>query len=303
MTYTILGTGAIGGYYGAKLQKGGNQVDFLARSDFKHIQEEGLKIDSVDGDFTLEKVNVYASVQEMPKSDVILVTMKTTVNGKLSELLAPLVKEGTIIFVLQNGLGMEMEIEKNFPKTILLGGMCFICSQKIGPGHIAHLDQGYITAAPLHKRDLFHLEDILEDFTRSGIKMNIHEDLQESRWRKLLWNIPFNGLTVILNTDTEGIMNNTHSTALARRLMEEVLVGASACGCEIDRDSIDHMIDVTRDMAPYEPSMKLDYNFKRQMEIEYMYRRPLDAAEKQGVALPCIKMLIDQLSFMERESI
>jgi 2-dehydropantoate 2-reductase len=299
MKYTILGTGAIGGYYGAKLQKSGLSVDFLARSDYRQIKENGLRIDSIDGNFILDKVNVYSSIHDMPETDVVMITMKTTSNERLTELLSPLVKKGTVIFVLQNGLGMEEELGKAFPEAIIMGGMCFICSEKQGPGHIAHLDKGSITAAPADTTYLPLLKEMQKDFITARIEMNIHENLLEARWRKLLWNIPFNGLTVALNTDTKEIMDSPHGSAMARHLMKEVQLGAAAFGCKIDDDAIDKMLEFTRVMTPYEPSMKLDFKFNRPMEIEYMYRRPLEEAEKKGVELPYIKMLTNQLTFID----
>ena len=302
MKYTILGTGALGGYYGAKLQKSGISVDFLARSDFEYIKTKGLKIDSVNGNFSLNKVNVFSSVNDLPETDVVLVTMKTTANHGLVELLRPLIKKGTVIFVLQNGLGMEDELSKAFPNAVVMGGMCFICSRKNGPGHIVHMDKGSITAAPADTGYLPLLERIQEDFTTAGIEMELNENLYEARWRKLLWNIPFNGLTVALNTDTKQIMNSPHASALARRLMEEVIMGAGVCHCVIDPASIEHMMEFTRIMTPYEPSMKLDYNFKRPMEIEYMYRRPLKEAGLNGLNLPYIEMLTEQLTFLDDQN-
>ena len=299
MKYTVLGTGAVGGYYGAMLQKGGVETDFLARSDYRHIKEKGLKIDSWKGDFVLDRVNVFPSSEALPETDVVLVAMKTTSNGLLEELLKPIVREGTVIFILQNGLGMEKEISALFPQAIVLGGMCFICSQKRGDGHIVHLDKGSISAAPLDKKDFPLLMEIQKDFTKAGIEMSLLGDLNGARWNKLLWNIPYNGLSVVLNADTKQIMESESGRSLARTLMEEVLEGAAASGCPLEESSVDSMLEFTRIMEPYEPSMKLDFDNRRKMELEYMYRRPLKEAGERGAVLPAIKMLADQLAFME----
>ncbi len=299
MKYTVLGTGAVGGYYGAMLQKGGAETDFLARSDYQHIKEKGLRIDSWKGDFVLDKVNVYPSAEDLPETDVVLITMKTTSNAMLEGLLKPIVREGTVIFILQNGLGMEKEISDMFPQAVVLGGMCFICSQKRGDGHIVHLDKGSISAAPLERKDLSLLQEIQKDFTAAGVEMTLMEDLEAARWNKLLWNIPYNGLSVVLNADTKQIMASDSGRALARKLMEEVVAGAEACGCPLADGSVENMLDFTAVMEPYEPSMKLDYDNHRKMELEYMYRRPLAEAKRHGAELPSIAMLTDQLAFME----
>jgi 2-dehydropantoate 2-reductase len=302
MKYTVLGTGAVGGYYGARLQKSGLEVDFLARSDYSSIKEKGLRIDSCQGDFVLDRVNVYSSAEELPTTDVILVALKTTANDKLEELLRPVVKKGTAILILQNGLGMEEEVSVLFPEAVVLGGMCFICSQKRGDGHIVHLDKGSISAAPLREKDRDLLRTIQGDFQSAGVKMALLDDLTTARWNKLLWNIPYNGLSVVLDADTAQIMASPHGCRLAKTLMEEVIRGGEACGSTFPDGSIENMLEYTRIMTPYEPSMKLDFDMGRRMELEYMYRRPLKAALERGVALPYIAMLADQLAFREERN-
>ncbi|MBN2628380.1 MAG: putative 2-dehydropantoate 2-reductase [Spirochaetales bacterium] len=302
MKYTVLGTGAVGGYYGARLQKSGLDVDFLARSDYSVIKERGLRIDSCQGDFVLDRVNVYSSAEELPPTDVILVSLKTTANDKLAELLRPVVKKGTVILILQNGLGMEEEVSDLFPEAVVLGGMCFICSQKKGDGYIVHLDKGSISAAPLREEDRDLLMKIQDDFQKAGVEMTLLDDLKTARWNKLLWNIPYNGLSVVLDADTAQIMKSPHGYNLAKTLMEEVIRGGEACGCSFPEGSVDTMLEYTRIMTPYEPSMKLDFDRGRRMELEYMYRRPLKAAAERGVSLPHIAMLADQLAFREEKN-
>lgn len=300
MKYTVIGTGAIGGYYGAMLQRSGFEVNFLARSDYSYIIENGLKIDSVDGNFTLDKVNVFSLVQDLPISDVILVSTKTTSNGSLSELLEPIVKDGTIILIMQNGLGMEEEFQKMFPQATIIGGMCFICSQKKGPGYISHLDKGSITISPLNIKELYKVQELKEDFIKAGITNDINESLNSARWYKLLWNIPFNGLSVALRANTKEILESEHGYNLAKQLMKEVALGAKSCGVEIDPSTIDKMLKYTQEMIPYEPSMKLDFNNNREMEIEYIYRKPIEQAKLNGIDLPAINILADQLSFLQK---
>lgn len=302
MTYTVLGTGAVGGYYGAMLQKGGIEVNFLARSDYDHIKSKGLTIDSPQGDFHLDQVNVYSQSKDLPQADVLLISMKTTTNDSLQELLQPIVKRGTVILVLQNGYGMEQEFQRWFPQAHVMGGMCFICSEKKGPGHIAHLDKGSITLAPMDESGLSMTKMIRDDFNQARVEIQINQDLNHARWSKLLWNIPFNGLSVVLNGNTKEILESPHGYNLARKLIEEVIEGAQKCGVNLDPDSTDKMLHYTKIMIPYEPSMKIDFIHKRKMEIEYIYRRPLEEAEKRGAHLPYIRMLADQLDFLDGQN-
>ena len=147
LTYAIVGTGGIGGYYGGCLAKAGHPVHFLLHSDYEYVLKNGLKIDSVNGDFHLEKVSAYKNSQDMPKCDVVLVCLKTIQNHILSSILKPLLHEKTVVVLVQNGMGMEQELSEQLPSTSIVGATAFICTTKVGPGHIHHAEYGALTLA------------------------------------------------------------------------------------------------------------------------------------------------------------
>jgi len=299
MTFTVFGTGAVGAYYGGRLAEKGNTVHFLARSDYNEIKDRGLTVHSPRGDFYLESPSVFADSSLVPPSDVLLISLKTTGNKGLKEQIAPLVHEKTVLLVLQNGLGMEEEFSHWFPGNPILGGMCFICSRKIQPAVIEHMDYGLITLGCLNKKDEALRDRIGTLMEEAGIPVTLVNDLVEARWRKLLWNIPYNGLSVTLNSNTEHIMKDASSRNMVRNLMVEVIEGAASCGCIIENEAVDNMLDFTDKMTPYEPSMKLDFLSSRPMEIEYMYDRPLQAAAQKGCEMKRVGMLRDHLKFIQ----
>lgn len=299
MRYTILGTGGIGGYYGGRLQLAGYSVSFLARSEYAHLKQHGLQVQSVDGDFKLDEIAVFQRPEEVPEADVVVICMKTTANSNLAEILRPIVRPGTVLLVLQNGLGMEEELKELFPEAVVVGGMCFICTFRIGPGRISHVDKGLIQGAVLQQDDVEIAEKIAGEFSAAGIPFSLRSDLRTTRWGKLLWNIPFNGLSVVMNANTQELLGCAEGEALVRRLMQEVVAGAKAEGCQLSEEQIEPMIEFTKVMTPYKPSMKLDFEAGRPMELHYMFRKPLAAASVAGVKLPMIAMLADQLAFLE----
>jgi 2-dehydropantoate 2-reductase len=122
-TYAILGTGALGGFYGAKLQKSGLEVHYLLKSDYQQVSEQGLIIESKDGDFTLPQVNAYNHVDKMPRCDVVIVSLKTTQNQLLPNLLPPIVKDDGVVLVLQNGIDIEVEIAEIVSNVNIIGGL------------------------------------------------------------------------------------------------------------------------------------------------------------------------------------
>jgi 2-dehydropantoate 2-reductase len=303
LTYAVLGTGALGGYYGGMLAKGGRRVCFQVRTGFEEVKRQGLVVESCDGDFTLPKAEIYADTGSMPKADVVLVCLKTTANHLLPEMLKPILKEGTLVILVQNGLLFEEELSEELPGVPIAGASAFICSFKVAPGHIKHCDFGHISFALLEKSEAACelLDKVKDDFIACGVEASVEADLPTLRWRKLVWNIPYNGMTVVMDTSTDKLMRNPESRKLIKDLMLETQQGAAACGVAIESEFIEKMLTYTDSMVPYAPSMKLDYDAKRPMEIKGIYSNPLKAAIKGGADLKKIRMLEQQLYFKQSE--
>ncbi len=306
-TYGIIGTGAIGGFYGAKLQQSGQEVHFLLHRDYDYVCQHGLVIKSIDGDFTLSQVNAYHDVTKMPKCDVVIVALKTTQNHLLPELLGKILKDNGVVILFQNGLGSEIEVAKIVGADRVMGCVCIICSDKVSPGTINHTDFSNIILAEygvnyqvggISKR----MQQIAEDMNQAGIKTELMADLLLVRWQKLVWNIPFNGLSVVLNATTEEMISHPEIKSLAEDLMLEVALGAKSCDRVISNDFIAGMIEHTIKMKPYLPSMKIDYDRQRALEIESIFGYPLNLARAHGVELPKIAMLDQQLQFLDRKN-
>ena len=301
LSYAIIGTGAIGGYYGGRLAFSGQDVHFLYHSEYGYVKANGLDVKSVNGNFHLNNMQVYNNTADMPKCDVALVCLKATQNDKLPQLLAPIVKENTTIILIQNGLGFEQELARLFPTQAIAGGMAFICTSRVSPGHIVHADYGALTTAYLdNKYDAETAEQIMADFTGAGIPYTQGDDLNLFRWRKLVWNIPYNGLTVALRTTTDKLMQDPASRQLITDLLIETVEGARACGANIKDDFVQKMLDNTDKMEPYAPSMRLDYDNHRRMEIQAIYSNPIKMAKAAGVHMHKVEMLEQQLRFIEQ---
>ncbi|MGA1626799.1 MAG: 2-dehydropantoate 2-reductase, partial [Prochlorothrix sp.] len=250
LTYAVIGTGAVGGLYGAKLQQAGAEVHFLLHRDYETVKNEGLRVDSVWGNLHLQAVNAYDRPEAMPPCDVTIVALKSTQNHCLRHLLPPIAKPQGVLLLLQNGIGTESEIQEILPKTEIIGGLCFVCSNKMGPGHIRHLDYGQITLGaygPHYQAQGITptIETLSNTFQQAGIPTQPVEDLMLARWQKLVWNIPFNGLSVALNATTAELMAQPSTRELARYLMEEVAQAAAAYDRDISPNFIATMLDNT----------------------------------------------------------
>lgn len=300
LTYAVIGTGALGGYYGGRLANAGSDVHFLFHSDFEQVQNHGLKVDSTNGYFVLPQPNAYAKPEDMPACDVILVCLKTTSNHLLKTLLPPILKKNSIVILIQNGLGIEDALHLQMPSLRIAGGLAFICSNKIGPGHIQHLDYGRLVLASHNLEDDVTLKQVCTDFENAAVPCLFSDNLPASRWQKLVWNIAYNGLTVVLNTTTDAVMKNPESRRIAHDLMLEVVQGARACGQNLDPEFADRMLAMTDNMKPYAPSMKLDFDYRRPLEIEAIYSQPVKQAAMNGYRMCKVEMLEQQLRFIDR---
>lgn len=300
MRYGVIGTGAIGGYYGAKLAQGGQDVHFLFHSDYDYVREHGLRVNSGDGGFHLDHVNAYQDVRQMPKCDVVIVALKTVHEQMLRDMLPPLLTDDTVVLLIQNGMGMEQDVEQMVPGVKLAAGLAFICCSKTHPGVIDHLDLSGLNVgnynAPQETIDRMIAEMVSADIDARNV------DYLEARWRKLLWNMPFNGLSVALHTDTDALVRNAATRRLLRAMTQEVIEAAHAVGVKglTDHDA-DAMIEMTTKMRPYKPSMRLDWDYHRPMEVYYLYTRPIEEARRAGQDMPLHRMLEAELKFMEEE--
>ncbi len=303
--FAIIGTGAVGGFYGARLQHSGREVHFLLHSDYDHVRRHGLKITSPEGDFHLRKVNAYKSADAMPPCDVVCLTLKTTANHLLPEILPPVTAPNGVVLVMQNGLGIEKDVAAVVGPERVMSALCFLCAMKTGPGEIHHLDYGAIRLAdyspygtPMGVTQ--RMREISEDFRQAGIRVELVDDFLLARWQKLVWNIPFNALCTILNVATDKLMADEEATALVESIMQEVVALAEADGRIISEDFVREMIYDTRKMIPYSPSMKVDHEKRRPMEIDAIYGRPLQVAEQKNVSVPAIEMLYRLIAFIGR---
>lgn len=306
----VIGTGAIGGFYGVMLARAGHDVHFLLRSEFAAVAEAGLRVDSaVHGALTLQPAQVYRKAADMPPCDWLLVGAKTTSNADLAPAIIQAAADGAKVLLLQNGLDVEEQLRPLLPDSLhLLGGLCLICVNRVAPGFIAHQALGTINIG-YHSgpgTDQAARMAIVEEgaglFRGAGLDSQAMPDLGQARWQKLVWNVPYNGLSVLLGASTTPLMADDHSRGLIQALMAEVVRGAQACGHEIAPGYAEYLFTMTEKMSDYWPSMYHDYCQRRPLELEAIYARPLAKARAAGCELPRIEALYQALAFIDRRN-
>lgn len=308
-SYAVVGAGAVGGFYGARLAAAGHRVHFLFRGDFADAKRRGLTVESPLGDVRLgpEKLLAYLDPRDLPPCDVVLVATKALVPNPAGELLAAMLgpeTEHTTVVTLQNGLGIEEELAPVVGNRPLLGGLCFLCSNKVGPAHVRHLDYGGISLGQHGPGAGAQgvtpaMEQVAEDLRGAGITISLEDDLVAARWRKLVWNVPFNSLSVLLDALPQELLGTPATEALVAAIMAEVQAGAASEGRLLDEASLQSSIERTRRMAPYRTSMKLDFDHGRPMEVEAIVGNPMRTAAAHGVDLPIVATLYRQLCFLD----
>jgi 2-dehydropantoate 2-reductase len=299
MRIGVLGTGAVGGLYGGWLAAAGHEVWFLARSDMAVLREQGLSITSPRGATHIQSVNVVANAAEMPTCDWVLVSWKSTANKDLPKTLALFCNDSTRVICLQNGLQPETVLFGTIAESRIFAGLCFLCASRVAPGKIWHQDYGAITLAGISLAGAAGITSELEAgatlLRSAGIEVQCVADWQLARWRKLVWNIAFNGPCALTGLNTAELLSQANYRNWVLQLMQETVLGAKACGISISQDFPDKMLVATQKMAPYEPSMKLDADAGRPLEIDAIYSQVVDAIERAKGHAPGIAHLEAQL--------
>jgi 2-dehydropantoate 2-reductase len=280
------------------------------RSEFSAVAERGLQLDSaVHGALTLNPVQAYSNAEDMPPCDWLLVGAKTTSNAQLAPTIIQAAAPEAKVLLMQNGLDVEDSLRALLPDALhVLGGLCYICVHREGPGVITHQALGAVNVgyhsgpAADQQARMAIVEEGAGLFRAAGIDSQAMANLHQARWQKLVWNIPYNGLSVLLGASTTPLMADADSRELIKALMAEVVQGAIACGHDVPAGYADHLFMVTEKMPDYWPSMYHDFLHKRPLELEAIYARPLAAAKAAGCELPRIEALYRSLSFIDRRN-
>jgi 2-dehydropantoate 2-reductase len=229
----------------------------------------------------------------MPKADLIVVTLKTTSNDQFEPLVGPLLGRGTAILTLQNGLGNEDRLAELFGRERVLGGMAFVCINRVGPGVVHHIDHGTIRLGEFGGGPSERAGKIAGMFNASRVQCEVLDDLRRGRWEKLVWNIPFNGLGAVLDLATDRLTGSDEALSLVRSLMREVVAAARGDGADVSDGIVERHIANTRTMGAYLSSMQIDRREGRPLEVEAILGEPLRRAAAAGVPTPYLRALYE----------
>ena len=296
----LVGPGAVGGYYGAMLAQAGFDIRFLFRSTYESVTANGLwLVHHTEGSRKSEVQNLqpYRRAESVGECEWVVIASKATANRDLQKVLTPLVGEKTKFLTLQNGMGNVESLATQFgANRTILAGLCFTCINRTSPNVIESLLPGYVQfgqfGGKMNEDCLF----MVAAFKESGVRVRSVDSLDEALWRKLCWNVPFNGLAIAgggITTDL--ILADQDLARRARALMLEVQKGAAAYGIEIEDAFIDRQFELTEPMGAYKPSSLLDYLKGKPVELNAIWGEALKRGQSKGVNMPELNLLLTQL--------
>jgi 2-dehydropantoate 2-reductase len=242
-------------------------------------------------------LHAHASTESIGVCDWVIIASKATANSTLPDSIRPLVGDHTRLLTLQNGMGNAENLAETFghDRTIL-AGLCFTCINRTSPHVIESLLPGYVQFGELGQPISEDGRSIVNAFQSAGVRVRESESLDEALWRKLCWNIPFNGLAIAgggITTDL--ILADRVLTQRAHDLMLEVQAGAMAYHIEIEDSFLDRQFELTEPMGPYKPSSLIDFLDDKPVEIDAIWGEALRRGEAKGVEMPELKKLDQQL--------
>ena len=300
MRMAVIGSGAVGCYYGAVLARAGHDVRFLMRRDLEAVRRNGLMIHSSDGDFHIPAAT-YARSEEIGEVDLVVCALKTTAMDVAESLIRPCVGPNTRIIALMNGLGVEEQFASWFDPQRIFGGLAFVCINRGEPGVVYHMGYGRVVFGHL-LNDFSAAQEIAQLFADADLDSQPTPSIRQARWEKLMWNIPFSTLAITAGAvTTREIMDDAGLRHLAEQLIWETGHAGNADGCNINVDAMyKRMIEDTDVMGPYRPSMLIDYQEKRPLEVESIIGEPVRRAQRLNFPVPVMETQYHLTAFLDR---
>jgi 2-dehydropantoate 2-reductase len=197
---------------------------------------------------------------------------------------------------LQNGLGAEEHLADLFGRERIFGGLCFICLNRVRPASIECYHPGTINVGAFGRPPGSRVHSIAEAFNAAGVRCSVADDLAEARWRKLVWNVPFNGLSIAAGgITTDRILEDPDLLQEVHALMREIQTAATCLGHSIPDTFLEKQVSVTYPMGAYKPSSLVDFLEGRSVEIEAIWGEPLKRARAAGIDMPRLASLYGRL--------
>jgi 2-dehydropantoate 2-reductase len=303
----IVGTGGVGGYFGARLAERGHDVWFLARgATLSALQTNGLTVRSSFGDVSLPKVRATAAGKETGPVEGVLVCVKTYDNESAAGAIAGAVDEGTAVCSLQNGVENEGFFRSRFPEAVVLGGVARIEAFVESPGVV--VQRGGLTSISIgafHPSERDAAAGLVAAFGGTGVPADLAEDVEAALWMKLLIICGIGGVTAYGRCTIGEVRTDPDLRALLIAAMTEVAVVAAACRVALPPDPVSTVVAAVDTVL--EPDLKSsmcrDVERGRPLEVEALNGAVVRFGEADGVDAPANRRILDALLPLHREAL
>jgi len=289
MRITIFGTGGVGGYFGGRLARAGEEVTFVARGEhLRAIQADGLRVDSTEGDFVIYPAKATDDVNEVGETDLVIVGVKAWQVPEAARAIKPVVGPNTTVLPLQNGVEAVSQLIDELGRDNVIGGLCRIVSYVVGPGRIRHA--GFtpsVIIGEIDNRRTERITRIEEVFERAGVEITVAPDIQVALWTKFLFIASFSGVAAMANAPAGVVRSDPKWRAQIVKAMEEIYALAHARGIELPPDSIPNVMSAV-DRLPEDgtSSMQRDIAARKPSELEAQNGAVVRMARESGVEVP-----------------
>jgi 2-dehydropantoate 2-reductase len=287
MKILVMGAGAVGAYFGARLRAIGEDVVLCARGEhLRAIREQGLDIASIRGDLKVE-ISATDNPRDFAPYDLILFCVKAYDTDAAARAIEGCLKPGGAILTLQNGVENEAKLAAIFGRDAVMGGNARVGVEIVAPGKIVHLSTGQIDFGELDGSESARAKNIAAIFQRAGILGQFSADIMTLRWDKLVWNGAMNMVATLTRRRVGEILDDPESMKLLRILMKEIVDVARAEGAQISYDRIDAYIEHSqKNLRELKTSTQQDLEHGKALEYEALSGAVVRAARRHGISVP-----------------
>ncbi len=293
MKIAVIGTGGVGGYFGGKLAKAGLDVTFIARgAHLKAITAHGLTVNSILGNFKVEKLKAADKITKINRPDLIIIATKAWQIKEIREDIKKIIHSESIILPLQNGISAADDLTELINKSHILGGLCRIISKLDAPGVINHFAiTPTIVFGEMDKSKSERTTAIKKLFDIAGIESIISEDIEADLWKKFI-GICVSGLLAITKTSYGELRSLKETREMMVDLLSEIYLLSRKAGIQVEPDFMDKTISAI-DKFPYDSTTSLSRDIweGRPSELEYQNGTVVRLSEKYGIDAPVNKFV------------
>ena len=303
MRIAVIGIGGVGGYFGGKLAKAGVDTIFIARgATLDALRKKGLRVDSINGDFTVDKVNATDDPSSVGPVDAILFCTKAWQIPDAAKRAKPMIGPDTVAVPLENGMEAPDQLAAAFGRNHVLGGLCGIVSFIVAPGHIKHAGiDPFVMFGELDNSVTPRVERLRDTLINAGIKADIPPDIHRSMWSKFLFIAPMSAIGALTRVPVGVWRAIPETRQIAVRALREMTELAAARGASLPDDAVDRTLDRYDAMAPESTSsLQRDMMEGKPSELDAQAGAIVRMARDARVAVPVCDMLYALLAPQEK---